>query len=209
MPLTLAGANKLHDTESIVGTTFNVFIENRTKDGYIVSRKRYLKSLIPNAIEELEYNKLYSGFVTGTTDYGVFAQFNDCLTGLIYKPYIDVEQVPNIKDLKPGTPINFYIKEIIRDTRSGRDKIILAQILKEMIWDTIKIGNEYEGTIKEIKNISSDNGEARQGALVVLDEVTSGLVRLPLNHEFKIGSKINTKVTEILKSNRRIYLELV
>jgi ribosomal protein S1 len=56
MPNTLAGINKLHDPNSIVGEELNVMIESYSdQEGtYIVSRRKYLKTLIPLAIEELK-----------------------------------------------------------------------------------------------------------------------------------------------------------
>jgi hypothetical protein len=93
MPNTLAGINKLSNPESIVGETFEVMIEtfSREEGTYIVSRKKYLQSLIPEAIKQLEFGKVYEGFVTGTTDYGAFVEFNDCLTGMIHKSNINPE----------------------------------------------------------------------------------------------------------------------
>ena len=72
MPNTLAGINKLHDPNSIVGETFNVMIESyaQQEGTYIVSRRKYLQTLIPDAIKQLEYGKIYSGHVTGTTPFG-------------------------------------------------------------------------------------------------------------------------------------------
>jgi ribosomal protein S1 len=49
MPNTLAGINKLYDPTSIIGETFQVMIESFSEyEGtYIVSRRKYLQSLIP------------------------------------------------------------------------------------------------------------------------------------------------------------------
>jgi ribosomal protein S1 len=48
IPNTLAGINKLYDPTSIIGETFQVMIESFSEyEGtYIVSRRKYLQSLI-------------------------------------------------------------------------------------------------------------------------------------------------------------------
>ena len=90
MPNTLAGINKLYKPESIIGQVFDVMIESYSyEEGtYIVSRRKYLQSLIPHAIKALESGKIYLGNVTGTTEFGVFVEFNECLTGMIHKTNI-------------------------------------------------------------------------------------------------------------------------
>ena len=68
MPNTLAGINKLFDPNGIVGQTFEVSIESYAEQEgtYIVSRRKFLQSLIPEAIKQLEFGKVYTGNVTGT-----------------------------------------------------------------------------------------------------------------------------------------------
>ena len=163
MPNTLAGINKLHDPESIVGQTFYVMIESYSKEEgtYIVSRRKYLQSLVPDEIKKLEYNKLYIGHVTGTTEFGVFVEFNGCLTGMVHKTNLNQNSGIQISQIKPGVGIEFYIKEIIKD------KIILTQVLRETLWDTIKVGQTIPGKVRDLKPF---------GALITLDEETNGLI---------------------------------
>jgi len=110
MPNTLAGINKLHDAESIVGEIFDVMIESfaEQEGTYIVSRRKYLQSLIPDAVTELEYDITYTGHVTGTTRFGVFVEFNDCLTGMIHNTNINPEWADRLSEIKPGFQIDFY-----------------------------------------------------------------------------------------------------
>jgi len=131
MPNTLAGINKLYDSESIIGKNLEVMIESYSRDEgtYIVSRRKYLQTLIPEAIKKLKRGEVYNGNVTGTTQFGVFVEFGECLTGMIHKTNIDPEWQERIKQIQPGTEIQFYIKEVIKD------KIILTQILRESLWD--------------------------------------------------------------------------
>jgi ribosomal protein S1 len=199
MPNTLAGINKLYNPESIVGQTFDVMIESFSQDEgtYIVSRRKYLQSLIPNAIRSLESGKIYTGNVTGTTDFGVFVEFNECLTGMIHKTNIHPDWSDRINQISAGVQIEFYIKEIIKD------KIILTQILRETLWDTIKIGQVFEGKIKDIKPF---------GALVSLDDETNGLIHTSeiekSNQKLTAGNITKVKVIAVDRMNRKIFLSV-
>ena len=130
MPNTLAGVNKLHDPKSIVGQTIKVMIESFSaeKGTYIVSRRKYLQTLILQESKRLKYDTVYQGHITGTTSFGVFVEFNGCLTGMIHKTNINPEWQEKLDQVKPGMSVDFYIKEIIKD------KIILTQILKDSLF---------------------------------------------------------------------------
>jgi len=197
MPNTLAGINKLHDPNSIVGEELNVMIESYSEQEgtYIVSRRKYLKTLIPQAIEELKLGTVYDGHVTGTTPFGVFVEFNECLTGMIHKANINPDWADRISDIKPGMEINFYVKEIIKD------KIILTQILRESLWDNIKIGQLIDGRVKDNKSF---------GTLVSLDDETMGLIHSSelekIGRKFQADQDLKVKVLAIDRSNRKIFL---
>lgn len=197
MPNTLAGINKLYDPNSIVGDTFEVMIESYAEQEgtYIVSRRKYLQTLIPQAIKDLNFDISYSGHVTGTTPFGVFVEFNECLTGMIHKANVHPDWTNRISDIKPGFEIEFYIKEIVKD------KIILTQILRETLWDTIKNGKVLKGTVKDIKQF---------GALISLDEETVGLIHTSelekLGKKFEIGHELKVKVLSVDRSSRKIFL---
>jgi len=197
MPNTLAGINKLYDPNSIIGQSFQVMIESYAEQEgtYIVSRRKYLQTLIPDAISSLEYGYVYKGHVTGTTPFGVFVEFNDCLTGMIHKANVDPDWQDRITSIKPGFPIEFYIKEVIKD------KIILTQILRETLWDTIKNGQIIEGTVKDTKQF---------GALVNLDDETVGLIHTSelekVGKKFSAGQSIKVRVLSVDRLNRKIFL---
>lgn len=197
MPNTLAGINKLFNPESIVGQTFDVMIESfsREEGTYIVSRRKYLQSLIPQAIKELEYGKVYTGHVTGTTDFGVFVEFNECLTGMIHKTNIDPSWVDKLHQITPGYQIEFYIKEIIKD------KIILTQILRETLWDNIKVNQTLTGKVRDIKPF---------GALVILDEETNGLIHTSelekSSRKISANETVKVRVIAVDRMNRKIFL---
>jgi ribosomal protein S1 len=199
MPNTLAGINKLYDPSSIIGDTFQVMVESFSEhEGtYIVSRRKYLQSLIPDEISNLEFNTLYGGRVTGTTPFGIFVEFNECLTGMIHKANVTEEWQNRISEIKPGQEIEFYIKEIIKD------KIILTQVLRETLWDTIKNGQLIEGRVKDVKQF---------GTLVILDDETVGLIHTSemekLGKKFTSGQDIRVKVLSVDRSSRKIFLTI-
>ena len=199
MPNTLAGINKLHDQSSILGKTFDVMIESFSRDEgtYIVSRRKYLQTLIPQSIKELEYGVVYTGHVTGTTDFGVFVEFKECLTGMIHKTNIDPEWADKLSSISPGFEIEFYIKEIVRD------KIILTQILRESLWDTIKVGQVISGKIRDIKSF---------GSLVILDDETNGLIHTSemekTSRRISIGEQVKVRVIAVDRMSRKIFLSV-
>jgi small subunit ribosomal protein S1 len=199
MPNTLAGINKLYDPTSIVGDTFQVMIESFSENEgtYIVSRRKYLQTLIPEEISNLEFNVLYSGRVTGTTPFGIFVEFNECLTGMIHKANVSEEWQNRISEIKPGQEIEFFIKEIIKE------KIILTQVLRETLWDTIKNGQLINGRVKDVKQF---------GALVILDDETVGLVHTSemekLGKKLTSGQDIKVKVLSVDRTARKIFLTI-
>ena len=87
MPGSLAGINKLWDFESLLNTELIVMPINfsKEKNTIVVSHREYLKTLIPSKLESLRKNIAdeIEGEVTGSTDFGIFVQFNECLTCLI------------------------------------------------------------------------------------------------------------------------------
>jgi ribosomal protein S1 len=197
MPNTLAGINKLFDPDSIVGKTFEVMVESFSKEEgtYIVSRRKYLRTLISSEIDKLDNEQVYTGHVTGTTQFGVFVEFNGCLTGMIHKANVHPDWQEKLSQIKPGFQIEFYVKEIIKE------KIILTQILRETLWDNIKNGQIIDGRVKETKQF---------GVLVSLDDETMGLIHTSemekINKKFVDGQDLKVKVLAVDRQNRKIFL---
>jgi ribosomal protein S1 len=211
MPTTLAGINKLTDyqKEDLVGKEIEVLLETlqQEKKIYVVSRRKYLQSLIENEIKTLKTNFdkdkeiVYKGFVTGTRNFGVFIEFNKCLTGMIYRYNVNKEWTSNEKwnNITPGMEISFYVKEIIMK----KQKIFLTQILKDSLWDTIKKDKVLKGEVLTVEPF---------GALIKLDYETNGFIRnsyiVKNNVTLTPGEKIDVKVLNIIKDERKIYLTL-
>lgn len=203
MPNTLAGINKLYDVESIIGKTLEVMIESYSNEEgtYIVSRRKYLQTLIKQEISKLRQGVVYKGHVTGTTAFGIFVEFNECLTGMIHKTNINPDFQDKIEQIAPGTEIDFYIKEIIHS--NPFDKIIMTQTLRESLWDTIKVGQSIVGKVKDNKQF---------GSLIQLDDETIGLISNSelekLEKPLEVDQQIQVKVTRIMRQNRKIFLSL-
>lgn len=204
MPNTLADVNKLSDSNSILGFTFEVMLETlqQEKGVYVVSRRKFLQSLIPEEIKKLKYGVVYKGEVTGTTPFGVFVQFSAsedgpiCLTGMVHKANIDESWHDKWHQILPGMIIEFYVKEALKN-----NKIILTQILKESLWDSIKVGKVLSGKIRDIKNF---------GALIELDGETTGLIQTSYINKYSkklnIGDELKVKVISLMRDDRKIYL---
>jgi len=195
MPNTLAGMNKLSNPESIVGKTLELGVESfsREEGTYIVSRRKYLQTLVPQMMKKLELGVAYRGIVTGTTEFGIFVEWWDCLTGMIHKTNMNPDY--KMSQIHPGMAIEFYIKEVIKD------KIILTQILKASLWDTIKNGQIFEGSVKDIKQF---------GTLVNLDDETVGLIHTSemerLGKKFTPGQDLKVKFLSVDRMSRKIFL---
>lgn len=205
LPQVLAGVNRIQDDEkeTLVGKELEMCVESFAEDKgtWIVSRRKYLNKLAPALIQQLDTNVLYSGKVTGTAPFGVFVEFNECLTGMIHRNNLSEDLQNNFDNIQPNDDIEFYVKEIIR-SKGGKEKIILRQILTTSLWDTIEQGQVIEGTVREHKNF---------GTLVKLDQETFGLIHstviTPEISKLKSGEKIKVVVLEVERSNRKIYLK--
>lgn len=202
MPNTLADVNKIADVNSLVGQNIKVMLETLQQDKgvYVVSRRKYLKTLIPEKVKQIKNNpkdKVYTGHVTGTRDFGVFIQFDECLTGMIHKANIREDYQDKIKSIEPGTMIDFYIKDITK----GGNQIILTQILKESLWDTIRVGDTIKGKVISVKPF---------GALIKLDYETNGLIQTTYinknNRKLVAGEIVDVIVISIIRDDRKIYL---
>jgi ribosomal protein S1 len=117
LPGSLAAANRITDFESYIGKELHVMIEGyvEAKDIFIVSYKKYLNKIMESKIQELDLTKKYKGYVTGTSDFGVFVEWEEVYTGLIHKTEFSEEHT--IASVNPGDEIEFYVKEIKDNNR--------------------------------------------------------------------------------------------
>ncbi len=207
MPGSLGGLNKLHDFNVLVGKEIIVMpiTFSNEKDTIVVSHREYLRTMIPSTIEKLNetIKEPRVGFVTGTTKFGVFAEFDECLTGLIPKAELTEELQKTLDDraIKPGDEINFWVKEIISDR-----KIILSQLGPKIdLWD---------GVDEKYKPMMITEGKVTKitsyGAFVELEKGISGLI-----HKSKLkgadlskGDTVNVKIGSVNVSDRKITMNI-
>ena len=211
MPGSLAGINKLHDFESIVGSEMYVVPVSFSPERgtIVVSHRKYLQAMIPVEISKLRENitEKVSGIVTGTAKYGVFCEFNTCLTGMIHVNDLDEETFKKHKSqsIKPGEEIELLIKEIVSNT-----KITLTQKTLEETNPWININERYkvpstvEAKVKAVKDY---------GIFVTLEEGIVGLLHISevgedLIKVFKGGDNITVQITRIEAETRKVFLKL-
>jgi len=203
MPGSHAGMNKLFDFASLIGTEMNVIPINfvPTRNMIVVSHKEYLNAALPekvkNAGEDLDIE--YTGFVTGTTKFGIFCQFEECLTGMIHKSELtgDLKDRHKRNEIKPGEEISFYIKEIVNDK-----KIILSLDKYIDPWYNIEEVYPVQSTV-EVKVTAVKN----YGAFIKFSNNIFGLLPSKEVKENSIdeGSTINVKITKIDKAAKKIF----
>jgi len=207
MPGSLGGLNKLHDFNVLVGKEIIVMpiTFSREKDTIVVSHREYLRTMIPSTIEKLNetIKEERKGFVTGTTKFGVFAEFDECLTGLIPKAELteELQEALNKNEIKPGDEISFWTKEIISDR-----KIILSQLGPKVdLWDGVdekyKPMMVAEGKVTKITSY---------GAFIELEKGISGLVHKSKLKDANLskGDKVNVKIGSVNVSDRKITMNL-
>lgn len=209
LPGSLAAANKITDFESYIGKEMHVMIEGyvEAKDIFIVSYKKYLNKIMDSKIQELDLTKKYRGYVTGTSDFGVFVEWDSVYTGLIHKTEFPDDN--SLTTLSPGSEIEFYVKEIKDNNRLTLtlDKPLERNVIIQDIENQIKDGT-CEPVDAKVKH------RRKNGALVELTQY--GLMALiPQDRLGKKGSNIKTgdDVTvlpyDVDTISGKIYVELV
>jgi small subunit ribosomal protein S1 len=211
MPGSLAGINKLSDFSSIVGEEIYVVPVSFSADRgtIVVSHRKYLQALIPSEIEKLKTSieEEKEGTVTGTAKYGVFVEFNQCLTGMIHNNDLDEETLTKFKsrEIKPGDPIKFKVKDII-----SNKKITLTQ--KDVVdvnpWINISkryaIPSTVEATVKSRKDY---------GLFINIEDGVTGLLHISEIGEetmsvFNPGDKITVQITRIDEATMKVFLKM-
>ena len=211
MPGSLAGINKLHDFESIVGQEIYVVPVSFSKERKImvVSHRAYLKTLIPDAIEKLKEGagEYITGSVTGSAKYGVFCEFSQCLTGMIHVNDLDGDTLARHKnrEIEPGEEIKFKVKDIVSDTKitlTQRDDVELNPWLE--INKKFKVPSTVKATIKTCKEY---------GLFVELEEGVVGLLHVSEIGKDNISKyspkqEISVLITKIEEDTKKIFLKL-
>lgn len=125
LPGSLATANKVRDYQSLIGTKTEVMVEKYDdRQGFIVSHKKYLDTIMPAMLEKIEIGDVFDGIVTGTKPFGIFVEFKEIFTGLIHASKIGISPDLQAKfknhEIKEGDIIPIEIVDITK-----KDRIIL------------------------------------------------------------------------------------
>ena len=211
MPGSLAGINKLSDFSSIIGEEIYVVPVSFSPDRgtIVVSHRKYLQALIPGAIQELRdtMGTPKKGNVTGTAKYGVFVEFDKCLTGMIHNNELDADTQSKFKarEIKPGDPIEFFVKDIISNS-----KITLTQKEASTFDPWTDISTRYQiPSIVEAKVKTKKD----YGIFVNIEEGVTGLLHVSelkdndLN-DYNNGDTINVQITRIDEATMKVFLKL-
>jgi small subunit ribosomal protein S1 len=191
MPGSLAGINKLHDFSSIIGTEMYVVPVSFSPDRgtLVVSHRKYLQALIP------------------TAKYGVFVEFNKCLTGMIHNNDLDEETLVKFKarEIKPGDQISFKVKDIVSEK-----KITLTQKVNVQInpWSDITTRIQIPSNVTAIVKTKKD-----YGLFITIEEGVTGLLHISEIGEetmsvFKPGDEITVQITRIDVDSMKVFLKL-
>jgi small subunit ribosomal protein S1 len=198
MPGSLAGINKLAEFESILNTQMYVVPMSYSPERgtVIVSHRKYLQAMIPSRVEELRNNigETKTGNVTGSAKYGVFVEFDGCLTGMIHANDLTSEMAKKHKsrEILPGDEIEFKVKEIISDTKITLTQLEYAETVdpwKEIAGKYKSFPTEVQGSIKSVKDygVFVDIGDGIVGLLHVSElkivQLQYKLHELILTHE--------------------------
>jgi ribosomal protein S1 len=209
LPGSLAAANKITDFESYIGKEMHVMIEGyvEAKDIFIVSYKKYINKIMHSKIQELDLTKKYKGTVTGTSEFGVFVEWEEIYTGLIHKTEFEGEG--HVSNFIPGDEIEFYIKEI---KEKNRLTLTLEQPLERNVIFSDLEKQVNDGVSEEF--VAKIKHRRKNGALVEI--VQYGLMALiPQDRLGKKGANIKTgdDVTvspyEVDTITGKIYVELI
>ena len=214
MPGSLAGINKLVDFESIIGEDMYVVPTNYSKDRgtIIVSHRKYLQAMIPHKLEELkeDLTKQKTGNVTGSAKYGVFVEFDGCLTGMIHVNDLNPEMLKRhlSRDIQPGEAIEFKVKEVISQRKITLTQLEVVDVVdpwKSIAKEFTKFPTEVVGTVKSVKDYG------------VFVDVYDGIVGLLHISEFPEGvdtssmkkeDKVTVQIQRIEEETRKVFLKL-
>ncbi len=214
MPGSLAGINKLAEFESILNTQMYVVPMSYSPERgtVIVSHRKYLQAMIPSKVEELKNSigETKTGNVTGSAKYGVFVEFDGCLTGMIHANDLSPEMAKKHKarEINPGDVIEFKVKEIISDTKITLTQIEYTETIdpwKEVAGKYKSFPVEVTGTIKSVKDygVFVDIGDGIVG-LLHISELPEGIELDSLTK----NSPITVQITRIDVDTRKVFLKL-
>jgi ribosomal protein S1 len=204
MPNSHAGANRISDPSVMVGRVVKVMVEGHieSSDMYVVSVRKYIKRILPGEISKIDLMQQKTGRVTGIVSYGVFVEWDEIFTGLIYES----EAADGWQAYQIGQEVNFHVKEV-----RGDDRIVLTQKgASEEMSALITFKAEFEGSIVDgyVSQITEDKDKKVTGAVVEVQGVTGFLPAHQMRNmrQFKETDLIEVYVGSVDVASRRVSL---
>jgi len=151
MPGSLAAANRITNFDTMLGREVYVMVESYLdKSGiFVVSNKKYIQTILPARVRELDPTMEYTGTVTGVVPYGCFVEWDEIFTGLLHES--ELNGMP-LASVKAGDTVTFWVKEvrdpnrIILSRRGPNTEALVYQAFKEK-----SEGRVVPGQVKELK----------------------------------------------------------
>jgi ribosomal protein S1 len=212
LPGSLAAANRIMDFSDYVGRTITVMAEvyDQKREIFVVSFKKYLKKIIDSEVQNLSFSNKYSGIVTGSSNSGVFVEWEEIFTGIV--PFDDQNR-ESLEKLKPGDPINFFVTDIknpqriILSVTEANSKMKGIQSLKDSSAEVLGEKSQattYKAEISKIKTF---------GTFVKLENGLLGLIEKeklvnPIKN-YEVGQIINCYVLSVDVSTLKVQLSEV
>lgn len=131
MPGSMAASNRISDYDSLIGKTMEVMVESWNKKyGFVVSRKKYLNMVRPLKLKPIidslnsEPDKLYTGTVTGATQFGIFVELDEYITGMLHKTLVSDSMRDDMREgvIKPGDVLSVYVHKV------ENNRVILSDV---------------------------------------------------------------------------------
>lgn len=219
MPGSLAGMNIITDFDGLVGQELIVIPINysREKDYIVVSHREYLKTLVPSEANKIQIGKEYKGRVTDTAKFGVFVEFENCLTGLIYKTDLDDDTNKKFleRTIKPGDEVTIYPKEKIKEAE-GQNKFGGYSFSLTQKPEQFNIEDPWTGIEDRYKIPCRVTGRIRKvvpyGVFIEIEKGVSGLLHKSeyedLNMEMSEGNEITIDLWKIDKDQKKLFFNL-
>jgi predicted RNA-binding protein with RPS1 domain len=157
IPGSHAAANVVHNFNDMLNKTLTVMVDNydQANDLFILSYKKYVTQSMPVMIENLQFNREYTGTLTNKPyDFGVFVEIDGYFTGLVHQTEFDnYEEIR--KTLKTGDKLKVFVKDIT----SKKDQIRIVLTLnadntnsEKLAWQALKLRTESKRFTYDIDN---------------------------------------------------------
>lgn len=116
LPGSLAATNRIFNFSEYLGRIIPVMVEtyDEARDIFVVSFKKYLKNIINAKVEEISIGTKYTGKITGSSNSGVFVEWDEIFTGLIPQ-----SEIIEGKKYNTGQEIEFYVVDTKNPQRLG------------------------------------------------------------------------------------------